>query len=86
MDHEVEPERGLSWRTVAVRDGMDCAYCGVTTIWKHEDRKLWPTLDHVIPLSKGGPHVLANAVLACFSCNARKGNRSRVHADIRCSK
>ena len=37
--------------------------------------KLRLTLDHVIPLSKGGPHSPANAMLACGSCNSRKGNK-----------
>ncbi len=32
-------------------------------------------VDHVIPISKGGPHVLANLRPACGPCNRRKGNR-----------
>jgi 5-methylcytosine-specific restriction endonuclease McrA len=35
-----------------------------------------PTLDHIIPLSRGGEHVRANLQLACFACNTVKGNRS----------
>jgi 5-methylcytosine-specific restriction endonuclease McrA len=34
------------------------------------------TLDHIIPLSKGGEHSARNVVLAHRSCNSRKGNRS----------
>lgn len=34
-----------------------------------------PTLDHVIPLSKGGSHDISNLVLACRTCNAKKYNR-----------
>jgi 5-methylcytosine-specific restriction endonuclease McrA len=64
-----------TWRTVAERDGMNCTYCGVLTVEKHGDRRLWPTMDHVIPLSKGGAHSMDNAVLACWSCNTSKGNR-----------
>jgi 5-methylcytosine-specific restriction endonuclease McrA len=30
-------------------------------------------IDHVKPLSKGGPHVLANLRPICTSCNSRKG-------------
>lgn len=33
------------------------------------------TIDHVIPTSKGGTHDIDNLVLACNTCNARKGNR-----------
>jgi 5-methylcytosine-specific restriction endonuclease McrA len=32
----------------------------------------YPTLDHVIPLSKGGEHSYANVRCACHLCNSRK--------------
>jgi 5-methylcytosine-specific restriction endonuclease McrA len=32
-------------------------------------------IDHVKPLSKGGPHLLANLRPACASCNAKKNSR-----------
>lgn len=38
-----------------------------------------PSLDHVLPLSRGGHHTLENVTLAHLSCNVRKGNR--VEAD-----
>lgn len=41
-----------------------CFYCGRT-------RGL--TLDHFIPISKGGPTTRANTVIACGSCNSSKG-------------
>lgn len=31
------------------------------------------TVDHVMPLSRGGSNELNNLVLACRSCNCRKG-------------
>lgn len=43
-----------------------CWICG-TSDWSH-----W---DHVKPLSKGGPHLLANLRPACASCNKSKSNR-----------
>jgi len=33
------------------------------------------TWDHIEPLSRGGEHLIENLVIACRSCNARKGNR-----------
>ena len=44
-----------------------CAYCGK----KPQDL----TIDHVIPLSKGGDHTPSNLAPACWSCNMSKGNR-----------
>ncbi len=40
-----------------------CAYCGV-------DEKL--TVDHVVPLSRGGAHTRTNIAPACLSCNTSK--------------
>lgn len=40
----------------------------------------WPaprsaSLDHVIPLNRGGTHTYGNVRAACFECNCRKGDR-----------
>ncbi len=42
--------------------GDSCAYCGGA----------WKALDHVKPLSRGGPHCLSNLRPACVKCNSRK--------------
>ena len=52
-----------AWRTFA---DWTCHYCGCTGA--HVVR----TSDHVIPLTKGGEHTLANLVPACRTCNSRK--------------
>lgn len=50
-------------------EGNPCAYCarGMT---KRGPRQLYPTRDHVIPVSRGG----TKTVWACERCNAIKGN------------
>jgi len=45
-----------------------CAYC----LKPYGDK---PTVDHVAPISKGGPNVAENIVIACKSCNSSKGVR-----------
>lgn len=59
------------------RDGWLCGICGsfvdATLIWPHPQS---PSLDHVIPLSRGGPHSRANTQLAHLSCNVKKGART----------
>ncbi len=44
-----------------------CYYCK-----KPFNSRRKPTIDHVIPLAKGGQHDISNLVLACLSCNTRK--------------
>jgi 5-methylcytosine-specific restriction endonuclease McrA len=53
------------WLEVISEFDCKCVYCG------RSDVKL--TMDHVIPISKGGPHTKDNIVPACRSCNSKKG-------------
>jgi 5-methylcytosine-specific restriction endonuclease McrA len=48
-------------RAVFGRDGFRCQYCEATA----------ESIDHVVPRSRGGQHVVA----CCRRCNARKGDR-----------
>jgi 5-methylcytosine-specific restriction endonuclease McrA len=52
------------------RDRGICHLCGQAV-----DRHRNATMDHVIPITRGGPHTLANVKLAHRGCNTRKGNR-----------
>ncbi len=60
-------------REVLRRDHHKCQYCG-----NHKHL----TLDHVIPRSKGGSHTWDNVVIACNSCNSRKGDRTPQQAGM----
>lgn len=48
-----------------------CWICGD----RFDDTLVIMHLDHVKPLSKGGPHILANLRPACSDCNTRKNDR-----------
>lgn len=54
-----------------------CVYCGkrVSRFLKLSDPRR-ATLDHLVPLSKGGGNESDNFVIACRSCNSRKGSLS----------
>jgi 5-methylcytosine-specific restriction endonuclease McrA len=54
------------WKVIVLAAKGRCYYC-------QEKAKL--TLDHVIPLSKGGQHTKTNVVPACAPCNSKKNNR-----------
>ena len=53
-----------------------CHYCKGTMIKSDvpEERRFRPTIDHYIPLSKGGMHIRSNIVAACKRCNDEKGS------------
>ena len=40
----------------------------------------YPSIDHVIPLSKGGTHTWDNIQLLCRSCNCKKSNKMEIFA------
>jgi 5-methylcytosine-specific restriction endonuclease McrA len=48
---------------------LACEWCHVDTT------KANRRIDHVVPLSRGGADAADNLCCACFSCNARKGNK-----------
>jgi 5-methylcytosine-specific restriction endonuclease McrA len=54
---------------IFIRDHHTCQYCGRTP--REDDL----TIDHMIPKSRGGHTVWENVVLACTTCNTKKGNR-----------
>lgn len=57
------------WDDMLRRYDYRCAYCGRRG--DHRRRRLHK--EHDIPLSRGGPHDVANIVPACVHCNLVKG-------------
>lgn len=65
------PPRQVWWalrQAVLARDEYMCVYCG------RRSGRL--TLDHVVPVSRGGSSVLENLVTACVACNSAKATRT----------
>jgi hypothetical protein len=58
------------------RDGWACGICGrpIGRHWRHPD-PLSASLDHVIPLIRGGMHSRANSQAAHLVCNIRKASK-----------
>lgn len=57
-----------SKKNVIFRDANTCQYCGDKSTKKM-------TIDHVIPLSKGGKSVFENCVASCSKCNSIKDDK-----------
>lgn len=63
-------------KSIFERDGYRCHLCGKSTdSSKPAPHPRAPTVDHVIPLARGGTHEPANCRTACFLCNSTKGDR-----------
>lgn len=54
---------------VFLRDQYCCLYCSCSV------NRTTATLDHVIPVSRGGKTEWSNIVTACAACNTKKGNK-----------
>lgn len=76
-------ESGIDHESVYDNSDGTCALCGGRvadpSVWWDWDGKTWmplaPTVDHIIPLARGGPHTWANVQLAHNRCNTLKSDR-----------
>jgi 5-methylcytosine-specific restriction endonuclease McrA len=48
-----------------------CGICSKPIFFKKHN----VTIDHIVPISKGGGNILSNLQLAHYECNQAKGNR-----------
>lgn len=74
-------EKGISILSLKKRHGTECYYCGKEMDFKKGvGRKFnndMATIEHLIPLARGGEHTFANTVLACRFCNISRGAKSQ---------
>ncbi|XP_071710555.1 uncharacterized protein [Rutidosis leptorrhynchoides] len=67
----------LSRKNILTRDNFSCQYCSSTENL---------TIDHVLPMSRGGEWKWENLVTACLSCNSRKGQKTPEEANMKLHK
>lgn len=58
-------------RLVRQRANHLCEYCHTSERWQY----VRFTIDHIIPLARGGSDTPDNLALACFHCNRRKADK-----------
>ncbi|MGO9652805.1 HNH endonuclease [Mycobacterium sp.] len=70
-------DRGISYKALRERDGSKCYHCGAEMSFdtkkygEYEPRRA--TIEHIVPISRGGLHIWDNVALACWECNIRRG-------------
>lgn len=62
------------WQAKLTEYNHRCAYCGCKLGYAKGDKH--PTLDHVIPVSRGGKHSASNVAPACLHCNCSKNAKT----------
>lgn len=74
-------DNDITLRKLFDRDNGVCYLCNKPCDWNDCQRSestfiagpTYPSIDHVVPLAKGGLHVWDNVRLCCRECNSKKG-------------
>ncbi len=78
LDADSYLARRRAWRALAVRLSAEqnhrCCHCGKRT---NEARRAedMPTIEHIVPRSRGGCDDPRNLAIACWTCNTLRGWR-----------
>lgn len=75
-------DKGITLYYLYVRDKGKCYMCGRECDWNDSYYKgnvfiagdTYPSIEHIVPLSKGGAHTWENIKLACRKCNYMKSD------------
>lgn len=76
-------DKGITLPKLAKRDHNQCQICGLFVDWEDfiETNKtkicgdMYPSIDHIMPISLGGMHSWNNVQLAHRGCNTKKKNK-----------
>lgn len=75
---------------VFYRDNFQCQYCGFQLSkdqpQRRKDGNYIMTIDHILPVSKGGKTTFENCVCACTDCNAKKADMTPEEANLKLKK
>lgn len=67
---------------VAERDRWKCGICGKRVVKTAKGRRS-ASLDHIVPISKGGGNLYSNTQLSHLECNWAKKDRDRMASQMR---
>lgn len=71
---------GITLKKLVKRDGMKCRICGGLCdwddhSWSEYSGPTYPSIDHIVPMAKGGGHTWENVQVAHIICNSEKGDK-----------
>lgn len=77
----VETDPGVTVRSLRELHGDACCYCGIEMSFVRRPRGAGiahdrATLEHIVPISRGGTHTFDNTALACHRCNVSKNDKT----------
>lgn len=75
-----EFDSSVTLQKLIKRKGLRCAICGEMCdpndhSWSEYCGPMYPSIDHIIPMSKGGGHTWENVQVAHIICNSEKGDK-----------
>lgn len=80
-------DKDITLEALYRRDSGVCYLCGGQCDWNDRDKEKntvgasYPSIDHIIPIARGGLHAWNNVRLAHFKCNQEKGADLIEHAE-----
>lgn len=80
-------DKDITLEALYRRDSGVCYLCGGRCDWNDRDKEKntvgasYPSIDHIIPIARGGLHAWNNVRLAHFKCNQEKGADVIEHAE-----
>jgi len=74
-----EYDPSVTLKRLIKRDGLRCAICGEMCdqndhSWSEYSGPMYPSIDHIVPMSKGGGHTWSNVQVAHIICNSHKSD------------
>lgn len=63
-------------QSILVRDNYQCKGCGINVVRSKKYKPNQATIDHMIPLSRGGSHTRDNLITLCHQCNSVKSDKT----------
>ena len=81
-------ERNIIRRSLYDKQGGRCRWCNRLMIRPRNGKFRQPlpadaaTIDHVIPVTRGGTDDSSNLVLACHACNRKNGNTLPIEREL----